>query len=130
MKLRLIQSSMEYREQINEMMDEWSPSREDPYATCIRHASIEEIPQCVQVVRNAFQTVADQFHFTKENAPQFTAYAINEQKIHDLFCKTELPAYVFLQGTKIVGYYSIPAQKNSTSFLLLVDIWREGSKTK
>lgn len=32
MKLRLIQSSMEYKEQITEMMDEWSPSREDPFA--------------------------------------------------------------------------------------------------
>lgn len=34
-----------------------------------------ELPDCVQVICESFMTVADEFGFTIENAPRFTAFA-------------------------------------------------------
>ena len=41
----------------------------------IRTISKSEIPECVEVIRSSFKTVADEFGFTHENAPNFTAFA-------------------------------------------------------
>ena len=73
----------------------------------IRHMSLEEIPECVQVIRNAFQTVADEFGFTKENAPRFTAFATDEERLRYHFCNENRPMFVYVIGGRIVGYYSI-----------------------
>lgn len=73
----------------------------------IRHMSMEEIPKCVHVIRDSFRTVADEFGFTEENAPRFTAFATDEGRIQYHFCVEKRPMYVYLLGTKIVGYYSI-----------------------
>ena len=73
----------------------------------IRHMSIEEIPECVNVIRNAFKTVADEFGFTEENAPRFTAFATDENRIRYHFCVEKRPMYVYLHKGRIVGYYSL-----------------------
>ena len=73
----------------------------------IRHMSVEEIPECVNVIRVAFKTVADEFGFTQENAPGFTAFATDDQRIRYHFCVENRPMYVFLHQGRIVGYYSL-----------------------
>ncbi len=73
----------------------------------IRHMSLEEIPACVQVVRNAFQTVADEFGLTEENAPRYTAFATDEGRLWYHFCREKRPMFVYSIGNKIVGYYSL-----------------------
>ena len=40
-----------------------------------------DIPECVKVIKESFMTVADEFGFTAENAPRFTAFAISEDRI-------------------------------------------------
>ena len=47
----------------------------------IRLMSIEEIPECVNVIRSSFKTVADEFGFTAINAPRFTAFATDEGRL-------------------------------------------------
>ena len=44
----------------------------------IREIKETEIQECVEVIRRSFQTVADEFGFTPENAPRFTAFATDE----------------------------------------------------
>lgn len=73
----------------------------------IRHASLEELAECVEVIRQSFRTVADEFGFTEENAPRFTAFATDEKRLRYHFCVEKRPMYVCLVGKKIVGYYSI-----------------------
>lgn len=73
----------------------------------IRHMSLEEIPECVQVIRNAFKTVADEFGITEANAPRFTAFATDEGRLGYHFCEEKRPMVVYLIGGRIVGYYSI-----------------------
>lgn len=78
-----------------------------PEQETIRHMSIQEIPECVQVIRKAFQTVADEFGFTEENAPRFTAFATDERRLWYHFCVEKRPMFVYQVGDRIVGYYSI-----------------------
>ena len=47
----------------------------------IREVKREEIPDCVSLIKKAFLTVADEFGFTEENAPRFTAFATNEERL-------------------------------------------------
>lgn len=78
----------------------------------IRHMSVEEIPECVRIIRNSFQTVADEFGFTEENASRFTAFATDDRRIRYQFCLEKRPMYVYLLGGKIVGYYSLSIQND------------------
>lgn len=50
----------------------------------IREMNRDEIAACVDIIRKSFLTVADEFGFTKENAPGFTAFAINEERLQYL----------------------------------------------
>ena len=47
----------------------------------IREVRREELSSCADLVRKSFQTVADEFGFTRENAPRFTAFAISEERL-------------------------------------------------
>ena len=47
----------------------------------IREINVGDVSECVQVIRDSFQTVADEFGFTGENAPGFTAFSTDEEKL-------------------------------------------------
>ncbi len=46
----------------------------------IREVKRDELSACADLIRKSFQTVADEFGFTRENAPRFTAFATTEEK--------------------------------------------------
>ena len=73
----------------------------------IREMRIEEIPECVCVIRSAFRTVADEFGFTEENAPRFTAFALDEGRLRYQFTEEKRPMFVYEDKGKIIGYYSL-----------------------
>ncbi|MBP5186150.1 MAG: GNAT family N-acetyltransferase [Clostridiales bacterium] len=73
----------------------------------IREMKIEDIPECVSVIRSAFKTVADDLGFTPENAPRFTAFATDEKRLWYQYCEEHRPMYVFEKDGKIIGYYSL-----------------------
>ena len=41
----------------------------------IKQINKTDIPECVKVIKESFLTVANEFGFTIENAPRFTAFA-------------------------------------------------------
>ena len=47
----------------------------------IREVFHEDIPACVNIIKQSFKTVADEFGFTEENAPRFTAFATSEERL-------------------------------------------------
>lgn len=79
----------------------------------IRAMRQEEIPVCVELIRRSFSTVAEEFGFTEENAPRFTAFATTEQRLMWHLCGEKRPMFVYEneQG-EIVGYYSLLLQEN------------------
>ncbi|MBR7020074.1 MAG: GNAT family N-acetyltransferase [Lachnospiraceae bacterium] len=73
----------------------------------VREMAQEEIPECVDVIRRSFQTVADEFGFTPENAPRFTAFATDENRLLYQYFIEKRPMCVFAHHGQIVGYYSL-----------------------
>ncbi len=80
----------------------------------IREMQIEDIEECVQLIRNSFQTVADAFGFTQENAPRFTAFATTKERLLWQFHTEKRPMYVYVNELdKIIGYYSLQKQSEA-----------------
>lgn len=73
----------------------------------IRKADKKDLTVCVDVIRSSFLTVAEEFGFTEENAPRFTAFAVNIERLETQFSQGR-PMYVYVDDFgKIIGYYSL-----------------------
>lgn len=83
----------------------------------LRRMSIDEVPECLEVIRKSFRTVADEFGFTEENAPRFTAFATDENRLYYHLCVERRPMFVYLVGRKIVGYYSLAISEDESAEL-------------
>ena len=73
----------------------------------IRKAERADLPECVRVIRNSFQTVADEFGLTAENAPRFTAFATTEERLVWHLEAEHRLMYVNEESGVICGYYSL-----------------------
>lgn len=73
----------------------------------IQRIGKENIPECVMVIRESFLTVAEEFGFTPENAPRFTAFAVTEDRLYWQLESEHRPMYAYFKDGKIVGYYSL-----------------------
>ena len=74
----------------------------------IREVTREDIPRCVQVITESFMTVADEFGFTQENAPRFTAFATTEQRLLWQLENEPRKMYVYCaEDGRAAGYYSL-----------------------
>ncbi|MBE5861533.1 MAG: GNAT family N-acetyltransferase [Lachnospiraceae bacterium] len=80
----------------------------------IREIKETEILECVAVIRESFQTVADEFGFTPENAPRFTAFATDEERIRYHFVTEHRPMYGYFLDGKMIGYYSLQIVDSKT----------------
>lgn len=68
----------------------------------------KDIPECAEVIRSSFITVADEFGFSADNAPRFTAFAISADRLYyQLEIERRLMAAYCLDSGKIIGYYSL-----------------------
>ena len=80
----------------------------------IKEIDKSEIAECVNVIRKSFLTVADEFGFTIENAPRFTAFAITEEWLgYQLEYEHRLMVAYYDDEGKILGYYSLQFLENS-----------------
>ncbi len=80
----------------------------------IRPVCRDDIPACVSLIRTAFFTVAQDFGFTSENAPQFTAFATTEERLvwqyqqgHPMFVLQD-------EEGRMIGYYSLCEKDRET----------------
>lgn len=71
-----------------------------------------DITECVKIIRESFLTVANEFGFTEENAPRFTAFATTEERLTWQIEKEHRPMYVYYDAGKIIGYYSLAILEN------------------
>lgn len=73
----------------------------------IRRIKKSEIPNCVEVICKSFMTVADEFGFTVENAPRFTAFATTEERLLYHLEQEQRLMFAYYENEKIAGYYSL-----------------------
>ena len=81
--------------------------------TMIQEVNEKDISECVKVIKESFATVANEFGFTVENAPKFTAFATTEERLKWHLFGEHRPMYAFWDNGKIVGYYSLLLQNNN-----------------
>ena len=73
----------------------------------IREVRQEEISECVQVIRRSFQTVADEFGITPENAPRYVAFATDENRLLWQMFREHRQMFLDEEDGVIRGYYSL-----------------------
>ena len=73
----------------------------------IRDVKRDELSACADLIRKSFRTVADEFGFTKENAPRFTAFATTEERLAWHMDNEHRLMYVDEEDGRIRGYYSL-----------------------
>lgn len=78
----------------------------------IREIRREDIPECVRVIQRSFQTVADEFGFTPENAPRFVAFATDENRLLWQWEKEHRLMFLDEEDGEICGYYSLLLKEN------------------
>lgn len=76
----------------------------------IREINRNEIQSCVEVICKSFMTVADEFGFTTENAPRFTAFATTEERLNYQLEQEQRLMFAYYENEKLVGYYSLLKQ--------------------
>ena len=78
----------------------------------IKKVEEKDLAECVKLIRESFGTVADDFGFTVENAPGFTAFATTEDRLRWQLFEEHRPIYAYYENGSIVGYYSLLVQDN------------------
>ena len=79
----------------------------------IREINRNDIGKCVNVIRKSFLTVAEEFGFTADNAPRFTAFATDEKRLLWQLEKEHRLMYAYcLESGEIIGYYSLLLQED------------------
>lgn len=73
----------------------------------IREVTKEDIPACVDVIRKSFITVADDFGFTAENAPRFTAFSSSVERLYWQMEQEKRTMIVDVENGVFRGYYSL-----------------------
>ncbi len=79
----------------------------------IREVKREDVPACVYIIRKSFKTVADEFGFTIDNAPGFTAFATTEERLYWQMDNESRLMFVYEHNGVICGYYSLMMQDNN-----------------
>lgn len=78
----------------------------------IRKVERTDLEECMEVIRSSFKTVADEFGFTQENAPRFTAFATTQERLLYHFEQEKRPMFLYQEGDRIIGYYSLLKQND------------------
>ncbi|MBQ3405570.1 MAG: GNAT family N-acetyltransferase [Oscillospiraceae bacterium] len=79
----------------------------------IRDVEKSELSRCAELIRRSFMTVAEDFGFTAENAPGFTAFAATEERLlYQLEQERRVMRAYCTGGGQLIGYYSLLPQDN------------------
>lgn len=78
----------------------------------IKKVEEQDIAECVKIIKESFTTVANEFGFTVENAPRFTAFATTEDRLKWHLLGEHRPMFAFYDKEVIVGYYSLLLKDN------------------
>ena len=73
----------------------------------IRKVTEKDLGECTDVIKESFFTVAQNFGFTPQNTPRFTAFATTKEVLHLQLAEEHRQMYAFYSGKSIVGYYSL-----------------------
>ncbi len=78
----------------------------------IREVKREDIPICADIIKKSFLTVAEEFGFTRDNAPRFTAFAISADRLYWQMDNEPRLMFVYEEEGTLCGYFSLLMQND------------------
>jgi len=78
----------------------------------IRQLGRDELCEAARLIRLSFHTVADEFGFTEENAPRFTAFVVSEERLQRQYDEGR-PMFGWFEDGEMVGFYSLAVLGNA-----------------
>lgn len=79
----------------------------------IRRVCAEELGLCADIIRKSFATVADEFGFTPQNAPRFTAFAVEEALLLRQMTEEKRELYGCFVDSVLVGFFALSYARNN-----------------
>ena len=73
----------------------------------IRKLTEKDFDEAINVICTSFLTVAEEFNITKDNAPAFTAFATDKNKLRTWMFEQNRPMYGYFDDGKMIGYYNL-----------------------
>ena len=73
----------------------------------IKEITKKDFPECVYVIKESFMTVADEFGFTVENAPKFTAFSMNIERLETQYETENRLMFAYFDDGRPIGFYSL-----------------------
>ena len=67
----------------------------------------DDLKECADVIRRSFRTVADQFGFTEENTPGFTAFSVTQEELLRQTEQEQRIMYGYREDGRIIGFYAL-----------------------
>lgn len=78
----------------------------------IKQVALNDITDCVNLIRESFGTVAEAFGLTPENASRFTAFSTNEERLLWHLEHEHRPMFAFYEKSVLAGYYSLQLKRD------------------
>lgn len=78
----------------------------------IKEIKASDIPECMELIKSSFLTVAEEFGFTAENAPRFTAFATTTERLEWQLHNEDRRMFAYYDDDVIIGYYSLLMREN------------------
>lgn len=73
----------------------------------IAEVTEKDLGECARLIRRSFLTVAEEFGFTAEKDPRFTAFCVTEETLLRQLKDERRPIFAYIDGGRIAGYYSL-----------------------
>ena len=73
----------------------------------IRKLTEDDLEEAINVICSSFMTVAEEFNITKENAPAFTAFATDMNRMRIWMFEQHRPMYGYFVDGEMAGYYNL-----------------------
>ncbi len=73
----------------------------------IRKLTEKDFDEAINVICSSFMTVAKEFNITQENAPMFTAYATDMNRLRTWMFEQHRPMYGYFVDGRMAGYYNL-----------------------
>lgn len=84
----------------------------------IKVESKEQLNVCLEIIRNSFITVAEEFGLNENNCPSHTAF-MSFDKLEKQFADGR-PMFLFYQGDIPVGYFSLAKCRDKDGSLIIL----------
>lgn len=73
----------------------------------IKQVITDDLAVCVEVIKESFTTVAEEFNITRESSPCYVAYSVTEEKLKEQLEDGRYMALYCDENERVLGFFSL-----------------------